>query len=538
MGLSASFILVQNAAHDEKAVLLQKLRDYMTAAGYSETDASGADVTLRMHFPQKGQWFAIAEREDQPAARDRDRAFASGAFAAPVMSAELVDSDFAVLELFSADGSKAGSISVCEPYWGRDDAHADYDAFAAVSPDGHTADEIRAACEDDDLFAEDAFSELSLIMEFDPSVMWMQWDEIDPDAPEYAVLYYKKLQKEIKPQLQREECLYGIFIEKDDSLSDVRIMEQIDKAVEKSMPGEGWKRCDRATGDCVRMLETPAYRIIRSDIIAPANLAKSLGAALSSVSITDHIINTVIVGADGIPKGQMNAPAEKFDLEAFAASYGTTAEAFRDLNRDGKGCVNLYYEKAETPKKAAELPDAMRYLANLKVISGDYGDRFVYLFENPMQLSLVQIMEKLEAGLANAYGPQTFQFLRRNMETDEFEPYVYEYAGGICRTDAEHAEADLRVIVTDSGFALTGNLCLPGGKHFASVMEQNSMELYLSAKNQYAELHLIVPDGSTLKREMKDLTDYAGFCTENGFDPALLDAVYSDDAAVFYYKRP
>ena len=147
-------------------------------------------------------------------------------------------------------------------------------------------------------------------------------------------------------------------------------------------------------------------------------------------------------------------------------------------------------------------------------------------------------MEKLEAGLAKAYGAQTFQFLRRNPDTDEFEPYVYEYAGGICRTDAEHAEADLRMIVTDSGFALSGNLCLPGGKHFASVMEQNCMELYLSAKNQYAELHLIAPDGSTLKREMKDLTDYAGFCTENGFVPALLDAVYSDDAAVFYYKRP
>ena len=97
MGLSASCIFVQNPQQLSPKELADILRRYMTAQGFVEAEASGANTALRLRFSASGQWFAVSPEKENHTALKRCAAIAAGAFYEPVITAELVDSDFAEL---------------------------------------------------------------------------------------------------------------------------------------------------------------------------------------------------------------------------------------------------------------------------------------------------------------------------------------------------------------------------------------------------------------------------------------------------------
>ena len=384
MGLSASCVLIRNEQCEEQNALLDKLRSYMRTAGFTETDTAGADIVLRLRFSENGQYFAVLADAGSPADLHRCAALSAGAFNRPVILAELIDSDFAMLSVLSENGQTAGKLYIGEPYWGRD--AADYDCLSALAGGDPAADQISEICEDTYIFAEDGLEALGRLMNFDASLL-----PCDPEVPDAAVLGFQRISAE---------------------------------------PSEA----------------------------ASQSAAEAMPAGVRRISLITRTM----------------------------------------------------YE----------------------------NDKFAYLFQNPEHFSLQQLLEKLDAFLAAAYGPEKIPYFRYDSEHDALLPCTYEDPGGICRTDQAHAEGFLRVIVTDNGIALSGNLEVPNAYHYASVPEQDCLAVQIDGDNGFAVMKLTAPDGTLIGSDMIDIKDIPAFCSRHGFDPALLDAVDGNDAVICFYRRP
>lgn len=501
MGMSASCILVRNAKHDTKETLLQRLRDRMSAEGYAETDAAGAKITLRMQFPAEGQWFAIGESEENPAAAKRDAVLAVKAFGTEVISAELVDSDFVLMTLFSADGHTAGVISVGEPYWGRDGE--DYDAFAACAPEGTTADAIRKICEGGDVFAEDGFANLGELMDFDSEVLWTEWDETDPAAEEFAVLHFQKTEAakpDQQPKFDRKELFSGNIVNTKKKLTADEAFQKIDFGLTASGT---WKRTSDNTGLYVRLLETENSIILFSNLLSPKHFAFCLNTAVSNVSVSAQDVSTTVIQKNGRVNKKLSGILPREALSQIMESACTTEEAFRAADQDGAGCIVHYY---------AQKPVALHGMSlRLKTLYLD--QKFVYIFRNTDGWTKDEVISRLDAFLIRTHAAE----------------------GGIERTDNDNAEGFLRMLLADGFFAFTGNLAPP--EPFAYAFDTECLYLHTDTTDCFAEVSLS-RDGKTVEQDMLPLNQYAAFAQEHGYDPTLLDRVYTDEAQILYYARP
>ena len=84
----------------------------MIAYGFAEAEASSSDIALQLRFSAVGQWFAVSQAKVEPAALSSCAAISAEAFQEAVIIAELVDSDFAELSLYTTNRMKPCHITV------------------------------------------------------------------------------------------------------------------------------------------------------------------------------------------------------------------------------------------------------------------------------------------------------------------------------------------------------------------------------------------------------------------------------------------
>lgn len=511
MGLSASCVFVRNPQQHSAETLPDMLRQYMTGAGFTETDASGADTVLRMYVSGTGQWFALSPDTENTAALSRCASIAAAAFKAPVITAELVDSDFVLLTLHSETGKKCGSISVGEPYGGR--MQADYQCFAELFPEKLTAAQIQEICEGNCVFAEEGFAALSACLELDDSLL------TEPESAESVVQYYKKVQQ---PEAERTELYAGNILSLPEKPDVSALAEHLEHVMEAA-----WERTEQDTGRYIRIMETENSLLLFSNLLYPKQLAACAGETLLHISVSAQDIETAVLQPNIMSKA-LYGTLPLSALPELLETAGTTESAFREAALNGIGCTTLFFTGRTRP--AGRIGLTVRDIYD--------SEKFAYLFQNPVRLSTTQVMEKLDVFLSKAYGPKTIAFQRLNPDTGDYEPVSYQDPGGICRTDKAHGEAYLRIYADENGIALTGSLGLPDSGDYVSALEQESLLLELDFDNKFAELHHFAPDGSRLGSDMTDIDKYSASCSKFGFDGALLDAVYSDKAVVCWYSRP
>ena len=511
MGLSVSCIFVQNPQQLSPKELADILRRYMTSQGFVEAEASGANTALRLRFSASGQWFAVSPEKENHTALKRCAAIAVGAFQEPVITAELVDSDFAELSLQVANRKKSCRLAIGEPYGGR--THSDYRQFAAQFPDCLNAAQLKEICEGDDVFAEDGLAELGNCLNLDISLL------TENDDAGSAVLYFTKTQV---PEIERKELYSGNILSLTEKPDPAAFAKRIVKAVSSA-----WEHTETETGKYIRILETGNSLLLFSNMMYPKLLAAVVGAPLIHISVAEQDIEKAILQPNIFAKAQWGT-LPRTALPGLLESAETNEDAFREAAMNGTGCTTLFFNDRPFPPALIRLSLRMLYET----------EQFAYLYQNPDRLTMEQIIEKLDVILAKVYGPKTISFRRLNMDSGEYEPVSYEYPGGICRTDEAHGEAYLRIFVNENGIALTGNLALPDHHSYTGIFGQDCVYLKIDLENLFAHYQLYAPDGSELRSKMIDIKEYPTYCEESGFAPTLLDAVYGSDAVVCWYSRP
>ena len=512
MGLSASCIFVQNPQQLSPKELADILRRYMTAQGFVEAEASDAYTALRLRFSASGQWFAVSPEKENHTALKRCAAIAVGAFQEPVITAELVDSDFAEFSLQVANRKKSCRIAIGEPYGGR--THSDYRQFAAQFPDCLNAAQLKEICEGDDVFAEDGLAELGNCLNLDITLM------TENGEAGSAVLYFKKTQV---PEVERIELYSGNILSMTEKPDAAALAKRI--VLEMS---SAWEHTDKETEKYIRILETDNSLLLFSNMLYPKQLAACVGEPLIHISVAKQDIEKAILQPNIFAEAQWGT-LPRTALSGLMESAETNEDAFREAALNGTGCTTLYFTERICPPGP---------LISLSLRTLYESEQFAYLYQNPDRLTTEQIIEKLDVFLAKVYGPKTVWLLPLNPDTEEYEPVSYLYPGGICRTDEAHGEAYLRIFVNENGIALTGNLALPDDHSYAGVFGQNCVYLEIDRENLFAHYELYAPDGSELRSKMIDIKDYPTYCEESGFDHTLLDAVYGSDAVVCWYSRP
>ncbi|MBR3045413.1 MAG: hypothetical protein IKG82_01640 [Oscillospiraceae bacterium] len=511
MGLSASCIFVRNPQQLSPEKLADILRGYMTAQGFVEAEASGADTALRLRFSASGQWFAVSPEKEDPTALSRCAAIAAGAFQEPVITAELVDSDFAELSLQPVNRKKPCRIAVGDPYGGR--THSDYRQFAAQFPDKLSAAQLREICEGGDVFAEDGLAALGTCLNLDITLL------TENSEAGSAVLYFTKTHV---PEAERTELYSGNILSMTEKPDPAAFAEQM-----VQLMSSAWELTETDTGRYIRIMETGSSLLLFSNLLYPKQLAACAGAPLIHISVAEQDIQTAVLQPNIMAKAQRGI-LPRTALPELLESAGTNEDAFREAALNGTGCTTLFFTGRRRP--AGRIGLALRTLYET--------ERFAYLYQNPDRLTKEQIIEKLDVFLAKVYGPKMISVQRLNPDSGEYEPVSYQDPGGICRTDKAHGEAYLRIFVNENGIALTGSLELPDNHRFAGIFGQNCLYLTIDRENGFAKYDLYAPDGRHLRSEMTDIGDCPACCEKFGFDPALPDAVYSSDAVVCWYSRP
>lgn len=188
MGMFAGTVFIRNEEDQAKEMLIEKFNQYMNKNGYIPSDSDNAERKYCFAFPE-GKWFALVTSEEELPGKG---SLCAKAFDAYTIAADLVDSDFVVLELYQPDGISIDHETIGEPYWGDEDmfGESDLPQWFRFLKAGVSEEELTAALNDQEVFAESAFSKFGELIEMDASPLWL--DKNNPEEDTTVILYFKK----------------------------------------------------------------------------------------------------------------------------------------------------------------------------------------------------------------------------------------------------------------------------------------------------------------------------------------------------------
>lgn len=188
MGVFATTVFIRNEKQLLKEQVLSEVSQYMESQGFVQCDKNRAEKTYSFGFPE-GKWFAMGSNEQKLV---RDAKFCTQVFHSHVLTANVVDSDFVLLELYHANGTSIDEQCIGTPYWdeGESEKEIDVTNWIPFLKQGVTAENLITALQANEVFAEDAFGTFGELIELDIKPLYMGWVDIAPI--EEINLYFKK----------------------------------------------------------------------------------------------------------------------------------------------------------------------------------------------------------------------------------------------------------------------------------------------------------------------------------------------------------
>lgn len=189
MGMFASTVFIRNEEKLTKEQIISELTEYMKSKSYIQSDESHAEETYCLAFPD-GKWFAMGSSEQALYATAK---YCTQIFHAYVMTANLVDSDFVMLELLSPEGHVIDRQTIGTPYWEEEfeeeSKETDVSNWISFLKQGITPEDLISALQAQEVFAEDAFGKFGDLIELDTDPLYIEWNEI---SEEVTSLYFRK----------------------------------------------------------------------------------------------------------------------------------------------------------------------------------------------------------------------------------------------------------------------------------------------------------------------------------------------------------
>lgn len=183
MGSSFTANHILNSDKLTKAQFKKKFTDMMKAKGYTTADADEAELTYALAFSSDRKWVTVLSADSENALTETS-AFAK-ALGTQVLGIELVDSDFAAINLIDKTGVRADIIFLGSQY---------FDEVSELSPPkwqsllGIDWPQVEKILNTDYTFAEAALGEFAEIIGMDGKNILLEYDEVGDSA---QMLYFK-----------------------------------------------------------------------------------------------------------------------------------------------------------------------------------------------------------------------------------------------------------------------------------------------------------------------------------------------------------
>ncbi len=182
MGRSLTSNHIFNAEKLTKAQFKKKFTDMMKAKGYTSAKADDGELCYALFFSGDRSWVTVLTEESTDTRKEASELAKN--LGLQVLSAELVDSDFAELTLYEKSGAAVDTMFLGEPYFEEYPEPSPLKWQTLLNIDWAKVEEIHSK---DHTFADDALCEFGEVIGCEN--MLLEFDGVDDDA---VRLYFKK----------------------------------------------------------------------------------------------------------------------------------------------------------------------------------------------------------------------------------------------------------------------------------------------------------------------------------------------------------
>ena len=182
MGRSLTSNHIFNAEKLTKAQFKKKFTDMMKAKGYTSAKADDGEISYALAFSGDRSWVTVLTEESTDTRKEA--AGLAKNLGLQVLSAELVDSDFAELTLYEKSGAAVDTMFLGEPYFDEYPEPSPLKWQTLLNIDWAKVEEIQSK---DYTFADDALCEFGEVIGCEN--MLLEFDGADDDV---VRLYFKK----------------------------------------------------------------------------------------------------------------------------------------------------------------------------------------------------------------------------------------------------------------------------------------------------------------------------------------------------------
>ena len=182
MGRSLTSNHIFNAEKLTKAQFKKKFTDMMKAKGYTSAKADDGEISYALAFSGDRSWVTVLTEESANTRKEASELAKN--LGLQVLSAELVDSDFAEITLYEKSGAAVDTIFLGEPYFEESPEPSPLKWQTLLNIDWAKVEEIHSK---DHTFADDALCEFGEVIGCEN--MLLEFDGADDDA---VRLYFKK----------------------------------------------------------------------------------------------------------------------------------------------------------------------------------------------------------------------------------------------------------------------------------------------------------------------------------------------------------
>ena len=182
MGRSLTSNHIFNAEKLTKAQFKKKFTDMMKAMGYTSAKADDGEISYALAFSGDRSWVTVLTEESTDTRKEASELAKN--LGLQVLSAELVDSDFAELTLYEKSGAAVDTMFLGEPYFEEYPEPSPLKWQTLLNIDWAKVEEIQSK---DHTFADDALCEFGEVIGCEN--MLLEFDGADDDA---VRLYFKK----------------------------------------------------------------------------------------------------------------------------------------------------------------------------------------------------------------------------------------------------------------------------------------------------------------------------------------------------------
>lgn len=227
MGNLFTSIQIHNPEQLSKEQFIELFCNKMKKNGFDVSNAEDHEISYVLAFADNCKWVAIGSEsyEQGNAATQKDAGNIAKMLNTCCINVAVVDSDFAMLDMYSNKGKKLDTAVMgrADDYLGDDIPAPKKNAWSAILSEGSTWERFTAVQQSDYIFVEDGLAELAPLLGMDSRNILFDAEDASESDENTCFLYFKKANTQKPKKLTLNAAFKQVFGEALEPLGFVKI---------------------------------------------------------------------------------------------------------------------------------------------------------------------------------------------------------------------------------------------------------------------------------------------------------------------------